>query len=179
MTSLSKFAKHFVLDVEADGPHPLEYNMISFALVSVVDPAKAFKGQVRPIHDNNGGLQEARDVVGVSYQTQLGFEDPTEVMPTANTWLEAVSQAERVIIWSDNPAFDWQYWNAYSWRFAGRNVGGFSARRIGDLDAGRRASPLTTNAWKKRRITDHTHDPLDDARGNAEALRWVLEQFGG
>jgi hypothetical protein len=36
---------------------------------------------------------------------------------------------------------------------------------------------LNTNAWKKRRVTNHTHNPVDDARGNVEALRWILEQM--
>ena len=50
--------------------------------------------------------------------------------------------------------------------------------RAGALDAGRRGEPLTTNGWKKRRETAHTHNPVDDARGNAEALRWILKQMG-
>jgi hypothetical protein len=29
--------------------------------------------------------------------------------------------------------------------------------------------------WKKYRVTPHTHNPVDDARGNAEALRKFKE----
>ena len=29
--------------------------------------------------------------------------------------------------------------------------------------------------WKKYRVTLHTHNPVDDARGNAEALRRFKE----
>jgi len=28
------------------------------------------------------------------------------------------------------------------------------------------------------RITPHTHDPLDDARGNAEAFLRIIKEFG-
>lgn len=28
-------------------------------------------------------------------------------------------------------------------------------------------------AWKKHRITSHTDNPVDDAKGNAEALIWL------
>ena len=30
-------------------------------------------------------------------------------------------------------------------------------------------------AWKKYRVTAHTHNPVDDARGNAEALKKFKE----
>ncbi len=32
--------------------------------------------------------------------------------------------------------------------------------------------------FKYLRQTEHTHDPLDDAKGNAEALLAIKEQFG-
>ncbi|MBY9067098.1 hypothetical protein K1X12_09325 [Hyphomonas sp. WL0036] len=174
---MSKWMHHIVLDVEADGPCPGLFNMISFGLVCVGDPGRSFLGEVAPILDSSG-IAEARDVVGVSYEAQKAFADPGAVMQAAQAWLASVTGDRRAIFWSDNPAFDWQYWNWYCHRFLGENPAGFSARRIGDLDAGRRGEPLNTNAWKKRRITAHTHDPVDDARGNAEALRWILSEMG-
>ena len=151
--------------------------MISFGLVAVSDPSDGFLGEVAPVIDNEG-QREARSVSGVTLQTQKGYAPPQEVMEAARSWLEHASGGKRAIFWSDNPAFDWQYWNWYCHRFLGENPAGFSARRIGDLDAGRRGQPLNTNAWKKRRETAHSHNPIDDARGNAEALRWVLRQMG-
>lgn len=174
---MSVWSRHFVLDVEADGPCPGLYNMISFGLVAVADPAASFLGQVAPILDN-GGIAEARAVSGTSFEEQQTFDPPETVMRGAHDWLASQSDGQRVTLWSDNPAFDWQWWNWYSHKFVGSNPAGFSARRIGDLDAGRRGQPLNTNAWKKRRVTDHTHDPVDDARGNVEALRWVLAEMG-
>ena len=32
--------------------------------------------------------------------------------------------------------------------------------------------------FKHLRQTEHTHDPLDDAKGNAEALLAIKEQYG-
>lgn len=177
---MRRFQSHFVLDVESDGPHPLDFNMISFALVSLTDPAKGFSALLQPIHENDGGWKAARDVSGISWERQRAEGRPTrEVMDEVQTWAVEIAQRDRITIWSDNPAYDWQFWNAYTHHFTGRNVAGFSARRIGDLDAGRRGAPLTTNGWKKWRRTEHTHDPLDDARGNAEALRTILEAMEG
>lgn len=174
---MSKWNQHLVLDVESDGPCPGLYNMISFGLVSLSDPSKSFLGEVAPVIDN-AGIQGARDVSGVSFDQQKAFPSADAVMREAVAWVESQALGKRAVIWSDNPAFDWQFWNWYCHKFMGANPAGFSARRIGDLDAGRRGEPLNTSAFKKRRETAHTHNPVDDARGNAEALRWVLQQMG-
>ncbi len=174
---MSKWKNHIVLDVESDGPAAGLYNMISFGLVSVADPANAFLGEVAPVLES-AGVQQARDVVGVSYEQQKGYRAPEVVMREAVGWVNKLTEGKRAVFWSDNPAFDWQFWNWHCHKYVGDNPGGFSARRIGDLDAGRRGEPLNTSAFKKRRETAHTHNPVDDARGNAEALRWVLEQMG-
>lgn len=174
---MNKWSQHVVLDVEADGPCPGLYNMISFGLVSVANPALSFFGEVAPILDHPG-VAEARGVAGVSFEKQKTFSAPEQVMMEAREWLVGLAGGKRVVIWSDNPAFDWQYWNWYCHRYLGDNPAGFSARRIGDMDAGRRGEPLNTSAWQKRRETAHTHHPVDDARGNAEALRWILAEMG-
>jgi hypothetical protein len=174
---MTKWNNHFVLDVESDGPAPGLYNMISFGLVSLVDPANGFLGEVAPVLES-AGMPQAREVVGVSYETQQTYRAPDIVMREATDWINNIAAGKRAVFWSDNPAFDWQFWNWYCHKFVGDNPAGFSARRIGDLDAGRRGEPLNTSAFKKRRETAHTHNPVDDARGNAEALRWVLGEMG-
>lgn len=174
---MADWTTHIVFDVEADGPAPGLFNMISFGLVSLSDPGLSFLGEVAPLLDSPG-LPDARAITGVSFETQKTWRPPAIVMAEACAWVRDACEGKRATFWSDNPAFDWQYWNWYCWRFVGENPAGFSARRIGDLDAGRRGEPLTTNAFKKRRQTAHTHNPVDDARGNAEALRWVLVEMG-
>jgi hypothetical protein len=70
-----------------------------------------------------------------------------------------------------NLAFDWQFINYYFHRFVGRNPFDFSVRRLGDLDAGLVKEVHKATEWKKYRVTPHTHNPVDDARANAEAPR--------
>jgi hypothetical protein len=174
---MPNWTTHFVLDVEADGPCPGLYNMLSFGLVALTDPAGGFLGELAPVIDHPG-IAEARNVSGISFEKQKTWAAPRSVMQAAAAWIHQHTEGQRATFWSDNPAFDWQFWNYYSHLFLGHNPAGFSARRIGDLDAGRRREPLTTVAWRKQRITPHTHNPLDDARGNAEALIWVLKEMG-
>jgi hypothetical protein len=56
-------------------------------------------------------------------------------------------------------------------KYCGKNVFGFSGRRIGDLYCGLVKDASKNQEWKRKyRITKHTHNPVDDAMGNAEAL---------
>jgi len=96
------------------------------------------------------------------------------VMEKFAAWLEEQSKGRPVFV-SDNVAFDWQFINYYFHRFLGRNPFGFSGRRIGDLYAGLMKDAYKATEWKKFRVTEHTHNPVDDARGNAEALKKFKE----
>jgi len=64
----------------------------------------------------------------------------------------------------------------YLHMYAGKNPFGFSGRRIGDMYCG-----LVNDAyakWKHLRKTTHTHHPVDDAKGNAEALLHMRDKMG-
>jgi len=84
----------------------------------------------------------------------------------------------RPVFISDNPAFDWQFVNYYFHAYADENPFGFSARRIGDLYSGLLKDWSASGKWKSLRKTAHTHDPVDDAKGNAEALIVMADKHG-
>ena len=69
---------------------------------------------------------------------------------------------------SDNNGFDWQFINWYFHHFTGSNPFGFSSTNLGSLYKG--IVRDTSQNFKHLRKTRHTHHPVDDARGNAEAL---------
>lgn len=75
---------------------------------------------------------------------------------------------------SDNPAYDWQWINFYFWKYFAYNPFGHSARRIGDFYAGLTNGFNNTQEWKEYRQTKHDHNPVHDARGNAEAFIHIL-----
>jgi DNA polymerase III epsilon subunit-like protein len=155
-----------VVDVEADGPVPHLYSMVSFGAV-VVEPSLAlvFKGELRPVSER--WLPGALAVSGVSRERHLSFEDPAPVMARFERWIQESSKG-RPVFASDNLAFDWQWINYYFHAYLGRNPFGWSGRRIGDLYCGMVKDGYAT--WKHLRQTAHDHDPVHDARGNAEAL---------
>lgn len=155
-----------VVDVEADGEIPHIYSMVCFGAV-IVEPSlsKTFYGQTKPISDRY--KDDALAISGFSREQHRKFDDPKIVMQKFADWIEASSVGKPIFI-SDNPAFDWQWINYYFHRYIEKNPFGYSARRIGDLYCGMMKD--STAQWKHLRQTKHTHHPVDDAKGNAEAL---------
>ncbi len=161
----------FVVDVEADGPIPGKYSMVSFGAV-LVEPslARTFYGRTRPISD--AWLPDALAVSNTTREAHLGYDDPAEVMERFERWVLENTRGKPVLA-SDNVVFDWQWVNWYFHTFLGRNPFGWSARRIGDLYCGMVKDAYAT--WKHLRRTAHDHHPVNDAKGNAEALLAMVE----
>ena len=160
-----------VVDVESDGPIPHKYSMVCFGAV-VVEPSlsKTFYGRTRPLSENWD--PKALSISGFSREEHLTFDDPEKVMLDFEAWIQANSKG-RTIFMSDNVVYDWQFINYYFHTFLGRNPFGWSGRRIGDLYCG-----LVKDAfapWKHMRSTAHDHDPVNDAKGNAEVVLQLKE----
>jgi len=160
-----------VVDVESDGPVPGKYSMVCLGAV-VVEPSlsRTFYGRTRPISEL--WLPEALAVSGFRREDHLRFDDPREVMARFAAWLKASSRG-RPVFCSDNLAYDWQFVNWYFHQYLGENPFGWSGRRIGDLYCGMVKDGYAT--WKHLRKTPHDHDPVNDAKGNAEALLAMVE----
>ena len=162
-----------VVDIESDGPIPHKYSMICFGAV-VVEPSlsKTFYGKTKPVSDI--WAEQALAISGFSREEHLTFDEPSEVMANFAEWLNN-NVKDRPIFISDNLAFDWQWINYYFHYYIGKNPFGFSGRRIGDLYSGLEKDFFAGSKWKKFRKTAHTHNPVDDALGNAEALLTIRE----
>jgi DNA polymerase III epsilon subunit-like protein len=160
---------YFIVDTETDGAFAPDYSMISFACVKVDEELKTtFKATLRPISDKYD--PEALQVSGFSREETLEFEDPEVVMKDFVKWLGKETKGSSAIFLSDNNGFDWSFMNYYLHKFAGKNPFGWSSRRIGDIYCGAVKDLSKNNVWKMLRVTKHSHDPLDDAMGNAEAF---------
>ncbi len=157
-----------VVDVEADGPYPPRYSMVSFGAVILEEGlSRTFYGQVRPISEE--WSPEALAVSGHSREDTLLFSEAAIVMQEFVDWLRANdTSGKRPMFFSDNNGFDWLFMNYYLWEYTGGNPFGHTSRNIQDLYRGMQRS-MRAN-FRRLRTTKHTHHPVDDARGNAEAL---------
>jgi len=165
-----------MVDVETDGPCPGLYSMIAFGAV-IVEPgeARSFGAKLRPLEDARW-VNEALAVSGVTHEQTLDYPAPLHGMIAFAAWVERTNVGKRAMFISDNNGFDWQFVNYYFHRFIEKNPFGHSSTNLGSLYKG--LVKDGTKNFKHLRKTKHTHDPVNDARGNVEALLHMCEKMG-
>ena len=156
----------FVVYGESDGVLLRVNSMVCFGVVKVTEELDTtFYGKTRPISETYD--ERALAVSGFNREEHEGFDDPKLVMFEFDKWIYENTQGRPVLI-SDNNGYDASWINYYFLRFFGKNPFGWTSRRIGDLYCGMMKDSFA--AWKHLRTTKHTHNPVDDAMGNAEAI---------
>lgn len=165
---------YVMIDIEADGPIPSDYSMVCLGAVAV-EPGlnRTFYGQLKPISEK--WIPDALKVSGFSRDETMAFDDPKGVMENFADWLAENCKGRMVFI-SDNNGFDWGFVNWYFHHFTGKNPFGHSSQNLGSLYKGLVSD--TFKNFKHLRKTEHTHHPVDDARGNAEALLHMKSEMG-
>lgn len=166
---------YIMTDIEADGPVPGLYNMVCFGAV-VVRPGltDTFYAKTAPLYPDKWD-PEALAVSGFNHEQHLTFPHPEEAMRAFAAWLMKVSNGRPRFI-ADNNGFDWGYINWYFHKFLGKNPMGFSSANLGSLYKGLVKSDRKN--FKKLRKTKHDHHPVNDAKGNAEALLHMRDNMG-
>lgn len=164
---------YVMVDVEADGPIPGDYSMVVLGAI-IVEPElnRTFYGRLRPISEKF--IPEALAVSGFSRDDTLAFDDPASVMRAFADWISVNCQGRAMFI-SDNNGFDYQFVNWYFHHFLGKSPFGHSSTNLGSLYKGLVKDTFVN--FKHLRKTTHTHNPVDDARGNAEALLEMKDKF--
>ena len=162
-----------IVDCEASGDAVGCGDLIQFA--AITEEGKHFISEkCSPICMRYGESNYAS--IGITRAEHVSY--PGELSEEASKfylWLKEIGAKPK--FWSDNPAFDWQ-WISWLFTYHGlANPFGFSGSRIGDFFAGLNHDITRTVQWKKWRVTPHTHDPLDDVKGNLEAFLKIREIY--
>ena len=162
-----------MVDIESDGPIPGDYSMVCFGAVLVDEKLdRTFYGKLKPISDKFN--PDALAISGFSREEVERFDDPKKVMTEFKEWVEENSKGRPIFI-SDNNGFDWMFICWYFHHFIGENPFGWTSRRLSDLYCG--IEKDTFAKWKHLRKTSHTHNPVDDAMGNAEVLLYMKNEL--
>lgn len=166
--------RYVVVDIEADGPIPGRYSMIAVGAVLLDETLDTtFYAQLRPVSDD--WLESALSISGFSREETLAFDDPSEVMHRFAEWVDAIERGPCWFI-ADNSGFDWSFVNWYFHTFCGRNPFGHNTQDLQSVYKGLMRD--MTQDFDHLRDTVHTHNALDDARGNAEALLKMRADLG-
>jgi len=165
----------YVVDIEADNTTPATGSIVCFGAVRVTEGLKdTFYGQTAPISDTWN--PEALAISGFSREEHEKFPIPSIAIHDFYCWVKSTNKAGRPVFISDNLSFDSMWISYYFDRYLLDNPFGYSGRRIGDLYCG-----LVKDAyakWKHLSITNHSHMPVQDAKGNAEILLYMKNKMG-
>lgn len=166
---------YIVVDVESDGKLLGTNSIVCFGAVLIdkdLKLDKTFYGQTAPIF---GGVfdPEALAISGFTREEHEKFPNPALAFQDFHAWIIENSKGSPILI-SDNNGYDASWINWYFHTYRNTNPFGWSSRRIGDMFAGYMNDPYYK--WKKHRGTVHDHNPVNDAKGNAEALIWLQKQ---
>ena len=163
---------YIVVDVESDGPIIGLNSMVCFGAV-ILEPGlnRTFYGQTKPISSDYN--PEALAISGFSREEHENFPSPIRAMFDFSVWIDENVKGKPILI-TDNNGYDASWMNWYFHTFCNRNPFGWTSRRIGDLFCGFYKD--MHYSWKKHRVTNHDHNPVNDAKSNAEALLYLHNQ---
>lgn len=166
------------VDVEASGPFPPAFSMLSIGACVVGDPETSFYAELKPISEQV--VAEAIRVVGkpLEHFTTNGRE-PKIVMAEFEEWVKSISIGQMPVFVGFNAAFDWAFVNWYFHTCLGRTPFGISPLDIKAYFMG-----LKGVEWEDTRSSripeifkgpaTQTHNALDDARSQAQMFEKML-----
>ncbi len=166
------------IDVEAAGPSPNRYSMLSLGACLVDDPDRSFYVELKPLSD--AVVESSLAVSGLSME-KLAAEgvEPGAAMQQFADWIAEVAPPGTAPIFvAFNAAFDWMFVDDYFQRFLHRNPFGHSALDIKSYYLGmaggswggtsmRFLSPLYLGG------VHLSHNALGDARDQAMIFRAI------
>ncbi|HXS47131.1 MAG TPA: 3'-5' exoribonuclease [Solirubrobacterales bacterium] len=179
---------YFSADIEADGPIPGPYSMLSFGLVVAArfdghdfearDPeAETFYRELQPI---SGRFDpEALRVGGLDRDLLIREgRTPTDAMSEAAIWVDRIAAKDRAILVAFPASFDWLYLYWYFVRFS-RHGSPFDFSSCLDMKTifQQRAMVVMDRAGigdlspELKSEHPHTHNALDDALRQAEIFQ--------
>ena len=170
------------VDIEASGPIPGKYSMLSIGACLSSNPEEQFFCYLKPISEEF--VPAALEVTGLSLDKlrKEGLE-PAEAMSQFKAWVESLAGADQSVVFVGfNASFDWSFVNYYFHQYLGENPFGIAALDIKSMFFG-----TAQCTWKSTRSseiekvvspeTSGNHDALDDAVYQAELFNLIRQKL--
>jgi DNA polymerase III epsilon subunit-like protein len=170
------------VDIEASGPNPHDFAMLSLGAATVDEPRRSFYTELQPTSTKES--EEASQIHGLSLaQLAKEGEEPEAALLRLESWLGEVNEKGAPIVFvAFNAPFDWMFVNDYFQRFLGRNPFGHSALDMKALYMGLRGVSWeeTSHANISRDYVmkeDLPHHAEEDALAEAELFARMLQEL--
>jgi DNA polymerase III alpha subunit (gram-positive type) len=158
---------YIMVDIEADGPCPGMFSMISIGAVFVYsDTEVKFYREIAPISENY--VNSMLSISGYTREQTEEFENPKVVMSEFRDWILQNSANQIPVFVSDNNGFDWMFICWYFYRFIGANPFGFDSINLDSLVRGKNGNLSKGINYEYKRV--YNHNALDDALINRDVL---------
>jgi DNA polymerase III epsilon subunit-like protein len=164
------------VDIEASGPIPGRYSMLSLGACLIGDTADALYLEFQPVNDEVVPEAVATARLDLA-KLQSDGTPPRVAMAQLSEWL---ARFERPVFVGFNASFDWAFVNHYFIQYGpnGRNPFG-----IGALDIKAYAMGRLKTTWDETRssrlaarlelVNENTHHALEDARQQADLFKAI------
>lgn len=166
------------IDVEAAGPHPAEYSMLSIGACLVDEPDAGFYVELRP--EKPASRPSALAVGSLTFEHLAESGIPAaEAMARFDAWVAEVVPVGNVPVFVGfNAPFDWMFVEDAFQRHLGRNPFGHSAFDIKSYAMGVLGGSWADTSMRvlsPRYLGGRglTHNALQDARDQAELFRRI------
>ena len=169
------------IDIEAAGPIPCQYALLSIGACSLSVPRKTFYVELIP--DRERSDPRSLEVHGLDL-SRLAWEGlpPDEALRRFAAWLaEVIPPGRTPLMVGFNAPFDWMFINDYFYRYLGTNPFGHSAVDIKAVYLG-----ATGKSWAETSGTylhplyldggKLTHNAFEDATAQADILVGLLQE---
>jgi DNA polymerase III epsilon subunit-like protein len=178
MSSKSSGEAFISVDIEAAGPIPGQYSMLSLGACLVEDLDHSFYVELRPINDN--AEPKALEITGFSLAAlRVSGEKPEDAIVKFWNWINAAAGTRAPIFVGFNAGFDWSFVNWYFHTYVKENPFGFAPLDIKAYYMG--LSGCSWSDTKSSRIPHEyqsspheKHNALSDAKAQAEVFSKLL-----
>ncbi len=171
------------VDIEAAGPNPHDYSLLTIGACVVEDTSQMFYVELQPV--SSKFVPEALAISRLSMERlKKNGASPDKAMTQFEAWVQAQASGERIPVFvAFNAAFDWMFINDYFHRYLGRNPFGHTALDIKAFYmglAGVRWEETSMRFVGQRYLDDQqlTHHALRDAMDQALIFRKMLDEAG-
>lgn len=185
MNDKTTHPEHFIsVDIEAAGPNPSKYAMLSIGACTIPEPRETFYVELQP--DKNAITDEALEVsnLPLEYLNKEGLP-PRIAMKNFADWVMSVTPIQdQPVFTAFNAPFDWMFVNEYFHRYLGYNPFGHKALDIKALYMGLKGSRWSDTSYYqviKDCCVDEplTHHALEDAIQQAKIFQTLMNEIGG
>lgn len=171
------------VDIEASGPIPSTYSMLTLGACLIDDPVQTFEMALKPTTTRVNDAAMA--VTGLSLEElERRGEEPEVAMTRFAEWIQrVVPENSAPVFVGFNAGFDWAFVNHYFLTFLGRNPFGFAPLDVKALYMGATGSSWSDTRSSVMRLKlgaalEGDHVALTDAVAQAELFRLVRQLSG-